>query len=133
MAERFTNFLGTVRDGELTVVPASSSSDDTRTNGSIVQVHSLYLTVSKNWTFTETERTNASNYINANIFVNDALKGKIYVAYGVLLVPGCPFYIEKNITLTENQSLGISVTNSTSFTINAVASAVEFIEDSEEF
>jgi hypothetical protein len=133
MAERFTNFLRKFNNGSQVVVPASAADVDERTNGSVVQVHSLYISLSRTGTWTEEQRQTLSNYVNCDIYISDPIKGQIYIAYGVLLVPGCPFYIEKNITLTENQSLNVNVSNPTNTSINVVASAVEFTEDTEEF
>ena len=61
----------------------------------------------------------------------------IYVAHDVQLVPGCPYYIEKNITLTPSQKLCISLPNVAPNTngglnVHVVASAIIFTDDIEE-
>ena len=147
MAELFKNFISKSQNGEKVIVPiagetvnidASSpaSGELLRDEDSTAQVHALYISQSDN-RYRNDDRYNENNFNYIDLFVEDSTTGiKVYVCYDVQIVPGSPYYIEKNITLTPTQCLKINVpslqgVNGTN-NINVVASTVLFVEDTEE-
>lgn len=147
MAELFKNFISKSQTGEKIIVPIAgetinidASSPATgellRDEDSTAQVHSLYICQSEN-RYRDVNRYNESNFNYIDLFVEDSVSGiKVYICYDVQIVPGSPYYIEKNITLTPTQCLKINIpsgqgSNGTN-NINVVASTVLFVEDTEE-
>lgn len=164
MAELFKNFnLRLTSTGSDAVLVPSGLPDDTeycvkngkkinasgadtsfgtniRTTSSIVQVHSLYMSNYWSTRLVNENRYKETSFKHVDLYIGDDTytNYKIYVAYDIELVPGCPFYIEKNITLTPSQKLyvyapqsGQSTTGNTSVDINVTAAAIEFISDTE--
>ena len=156
MAELFKNFnaLLDVTDREMIVVPTSLNNNDnhkpvkyntqsfgenTRTLNSVVQIHSLY--VSNEWgnRIVNDSRYDENVFKHFDMYIKDYNNSnyRIYVVHDVELVPGCPFYIEKNITLSPSQILCIYAPPSSivpanaEIKINVIASAIEFISDVE--
>lgn len=163
MAETFKNFnsVFTTTGGDVIVVPSSlsgknescvkggkkpneSGADTTlgknvRTLNSVVQIHSMYMTNVWSTRPTGSGRYTESNFKHVDLYIKDEnnTSYKVYIAHDVELVPGCPFYIEKNITLTPSQRLvafapsSSDVPGNSSININIVASAIEFLSDVE--
>ena len=112
MAEDFktyTQHLPTNTDSEIIILGDSSSGD--RPSGMIAQIHSIY--ISQNRMGNRTTEASSNSRYNPGIFSAFDLyikKGdeKIYIVYDGRVVPGSPFFIEKNITLETDQSLCIS-------------------------
>ena len=145
MAEVFKNFNANLTqvNSDLEIVPSgllentSNNSINSRTVGSVIQVHSLYVT--NVWTprIINENRYKEEYFKHFDLFIIDKNdNSKIYIAHDVELVPGCPFYIEKNITLTPSQTLNIfaptagdSTQGNSSVNIHIVASAIEFLSD----
>ena len=156
MAENFKNFnVVMVNAGEeMIVVPSGANGnvnhkpvyqttninmgENERTIDSVVQVHSLYIT--QDWNGNRpnaSTRYNESTFKHIDLYILDSNKSsyKIYVASDVEIVPGCPYYIEKNITLSPTQYLVIyapttsEVSANSNLKINVVASAIEFKSD----
>lgn len=147
MAELFKNFISKSQNGEKVIVPiagetvnidASSpaSGELLRDEDSTAQVHSLYISQSEN-RYRNDDRYDENNFNYVDLFVEDSTTGiKVYLCYDIQIVPGSPYYIEKNITLTPTQCLKINIPASQgvngSNNINVVASTVLFVEDKEQ-
>ena len=151
MAENFVNYYGrtTSMGTEKAIVPNGLTGSNTslinvdsswganvRTINSIVQVHSLYITQVFATRPTGANRYDEKNFRNFDLFIKDSNQPnlKIHIAHDVQLVPGCPFYIEKNITLAPSQSLcillpGVSPNTNGGLDVQYVASSIEFVSD----
>lgn len=156
MAENFKNysFILTMTDEDKVIVPDALSDNNeayiknnevddeygknTRKKNSTVQLHSMYMTNVWETRVTGESRYNEDNFKHVDLYIKDENypSYKLYIAHDVELVPGCPYYIEKNITLTPSQSLyihapSIITTGNQDVNINLFASAIEFSNDVE--
>ena len=154
MAEIFKNFMsktnsagiekvivpsGTINNNKSNIADDTSFGENFREEDSTVQVHSLYISQAFETRVKGTNRCNEDNFRNFDIYIKDDNKPQllIYVAHAVQLVPGCPYYIEKNITLTPSQKLCLTLPNVAPNTngglnVHVVASAIIFTDDIEE-
>lgn len=123
MAEIFKNFVGTLSGAgkEFILVPSGISGQNEKTYNSDkssnkynvrdvdsdCQIHSIYVSQINSPRISGSERYNPKNFKSVDIYIKDTNDEdlKIYVAYDVRIVPGSPFYIEKNITLEPSQYL----------------------------
>ena len=154
MAEIFKNYMSitSTLGNEKVIVPAgvdgvsntsqiaddSSYGNNTRTRYSTVQVHSLYITQAfLQQRCNGTARYDEENFRRLDVFIVDTANdnpGRVYIMHDVMLVPGSPYYIEKNITLTPSQKLcyevpSIAPNSNGDTNINIIASAIEFVDD----
>jgi hypothetical protein len=154
MAEIFKNFMaktnnnvekvivpsGTINNNKSNIADDTSFGENFREEDSTVQVHSLYISQAFEPTRVQGDnRFNPDNFRNFDLYILDENRPalKIYVAHDVQLVPGCPYYIEKNITLTPSQKLCMILPNVAPNTngglnVHVVASAIIFTDDIEE-
>ena len=112
MAESFRNFIKTANTGsssEVIVIPSgTSSSSDSRDAGSVAQVHSIYISQYTSSKYKGIERYNPKNFNAFNLYIKDTVNNnKVYIVFDGRIVPGSPFFIEKNITLEVTQALCI--------------------------
>lgn len=147
MAEIFKNFISKSKTGEKIIVPTAgeivridnsnpSLGEILRDENSTAQVHSIYITQSTSSRFRGDTRYNENKFNYIDLFVEDESGARVYVGYDIQIVPGSPYYIEKNITLSPSQCLKINVPASQGLNgqsdINVNASTVLFIEDIED-
>lgn len=147
MAEIFKNFISKSSTGEKIIVPTAGEivridnsnpaiGELLRDEDSTAQVHSIYIAQSSSKRFRNDERYNENNFNYIDLFVEDTNGARVYVGYDIQIVPGSPYYIEKNITLTPSQCLKINVPASQGLNgksdINVNASTVLFMEDIED-
>lgn len=138
MAERFNNYLtkrSYSKDNTQTIVPKAGNSITSngigsRTNGTISQVHSIYVTQEINGNFIDDPLSNAA-YICLSVY--DTTNSKEYfIAHNVLVLPHSAFYIEKTITLLGQQELRLRYTSqngTTSRTLCTVCSSIDIDQD----
>lgn len=119
MSESFKNYLKNIQTSnvEFVVVPSGTNGHNTTSysNGSdsynkrdvnsVVQIHSIYISQEKR--INGADRYNPKNFNSIDLYIRDINNPsvKIYVAYDIRIVPGSPYYIEKNITLEPSQYL----------------------------
>lgn len=155
MAEIFKNFMsktealdtnkvivpsGTIGNNTSNIADNASFGENYREENSTVQVHSIYVSqVFEPTRVAGDNRYNSDYFRNFDLYILDSNNPslKIYVAHDVQVVPGCPYYIEKNITLTPSQSLclwlpAIAPNSQGGTNIHVVASAIVFTDDIEE-
>lgn len=147
MSEIFKNYLSISSSGEKVIVPAAGSSarihqsnttygNNTRDDDSTAQVHSLYIAQHTTSRLRDDNRYSEDYFNYVDLYVKDTDTGAtVYVAYDLQIVPGAPYYIEKNITLTPTQQLCINIPSNQGYNgssdIHIVASTVLFVEDVE--
>ena len=116
MAESFKNYITKVNtnsDTAVVIVPSGYSNGNTtniRDAGSVAQIHSLYISQYISNKYEGIKRYNPKNFNAFNLFIRDTTSQnseKIYIVYDGRIVPGSPFFIEKNITLEPTQELCI--------------------------
>ena len=112
MAEQFKTYTTSVPTSDnIEHVIIGETTSGNRASGMVAQIHSLYISQNRKTNRT-TENGSDSRYNPANFSAFDLYikKGdeKIYIVYDGRVVPGSPFFIEKNITLETDQSLCIS-------------------------
>jgi len=124
MAESFKSFntsIAVTNHNAMVLIPSGLSGSNTesysipvaKTNtrdaGSIAQIHSIYITQRATSKIQALDRYNPSNFSAFNLYIDDLSKSgyKIYVVYDGRIIPGSPFFIEKNITLEPSQRLVI--------------------------
>lgn len=129
MSETFKNFvkIATKPNTEYVIVPSGilnknyttykdgSSNYNTRAEQSTAQIHSIYLTqADESNRINGLERYNPANFKSVDLYIRDTQVSdlKIYVAFDIRIVPGSPYYIEKNITLEPTQYLCAYCSNS---------------------
>lgn len=122
MAEIFNNFLKNITqvNTESIIIPSGISGNNTssfdsssdnynfRNENSYVQLHSLYISqIDDPNRINGENRYNPANFKSIDLYIKDIVNTqlKCYIAYDVRIIPGSPFYIEKNITLTPSQYL----------------------------
>lgn len=120
MAESFRNFNGeiAVTDGSAythaTIIPYGisgsneSSSGEIRELNSVVQIHSIYICQKPTRKINGKNRYNPKYFSAFHLKIGDRNGSTIrsnYIVYDGRIVPGSPFFIEKNITLDPKQSL----------------------------
>lgn len=116
MAEKFRTYTKNVPtknsvDKEEIIIGTDTTSD--RTNGYVAQIHSIYISQynienNENSRIRGTERYNPANFSAFDLYVKNSDNTISYIVYDGRIVPGAPFFIEKNITLEPKQSLCIS-------------------------
>ena len=164
MAEIFKNYVKVANkpNTEYVIVPSGvinrntttykdgSSEYNIREIDSDAQVHSLYISqVDESNRINGLNRYNPKNFKSVDLYIRDTSDEnvKIYLAFDVRIVPGSPFYIEKNITLEPTQYLCVYcsdkakdintdannalVSINTSINLNITASTVIFVDDPE--
>lgn len=147
MAEIFKNFISKAKSGEKIIVPMAgdiinidsanqNSGEILRDEDSTAQVHSIYISQMPSSRLRGDNRYLESNFNYIDLFVEDENGTKIYLAYDVQIVPGSPYYIEKNVTLASNQCLKINIPSSQGLNgkdeIHIIASTILFTEDIED-
>lgn len=147
MAEIFKNFISKSKTGEKIIVPMAGeivSIDSTKQNNgeilreedSTAQVHSIYISQMPTSRFRGDNRYLESNFNYIDLFVEDENGNKVYLAYDVQVVPGSPYYIEKNVTLTPKQCLKVNIPSNQGLNgrddIHIVASTILFTDDIED-
>ena len=115
MAEKFKSYNKeipvksnrTSNPTEETIIDKSNTPE--RPDGYVAQVHSIYISQVSNDKFEGLERYNPKNFSAFNLYIDEGEQSnnKIYIVYDGRIVPGSPFFIEKNITLESNQRLVI--------------------------
>ena len=122
MSEIFKNFVSIVNttNTEHIIIPSAeinnnessysnsiSSKYNVRAEGSICQVHSLYISQIDENRINGSERYNPKTFKSVDLYIKDIKNPelKIYIGYDLRIVTGSPFYIEKNITLESSQYL----------------------------
>ncbi len=122
MSEIFKNFVKVVNatNSEFIIVPSgiennnetshSNSSSilyNVRDVNSVCQLHSMYISQVDETRINGSERFNPKNFKSVDLYIRDINNPdvKIYIGYDIRIVPGSPFYIEKNITLEPSQYL----------------------------
>lgn len=118
MAESFKNYntsiLNTNSAGVVVVPPAIAVSDtsDVRESGTVAQIHSIYISqIPENEDGNKIHSLNRYNpayFTSFNLYIKDNNSKISYIVYDGRIVPGAPFFIEKNITLEPTQYLVIS-------------------------
>jgi hypothetical protein len=129
MAESFRNFNGEIAvtsTSSVVIVPygvSGSGYGNTSTSGnrdlnSVVQIHSIYISQVPSSKIKGTDRYNPKNFSAFNLKIidksdNDTQSGtkNTYIVFDGRVVPGSPFFIEKNITLDPKQCLVIECPN----------------------
>jgi asparagine synthetase A len=151
MSEIFKNFISVSKTvGEKIIVPSAEAGNNTvnilagstsmgqllREENSTAQVHSLYITQASNPRIKGDNRYDESVFKHIDLIIKDVDNSdtKVYIAYDVQIVPGAPYYIEKNITLIPSQYLVIDIPsgagqNNTDLNINVSASTILFVDD----
>ena len=137
MAELFNNYLTkkshTPNDNtKFIIVPKagesiSDSGTGSRTQDSVVQLHSIYITQEVT---TNQSANPIANAAFVTLSVVDTTNNLEYpIASNIMVLPHSSFYIEKAITLKSQDRLILKYTtlNSTSKTIGTVCSGVELI------
>jgi len=122
MAESFRNFNGEIvvtNRSPVIIVPygvsGSGANGNTSTSGdrdlnSVVQIHSIYISQTPTSKITGTQRYNPASFSAFNLKIIDKSKDPVkntYIVFDGRIVPGSPFFIEKNITLEPKQCLVI--------------------------
>ena len=114
MAESFKNYntsiLNTNSAGVVVVPPAIpiSGITDVRESGSVAQIHSIYISQYTENKIESLNRYNPAFFTSFNLYIMDNNGRRSYIVYDGRIVPGAPFFIEKNITLEPTQYLIIS-------------------------
>ena len=122
MAESFRNFNGEVQvtnHNRVIIIPKAGESinnSQSRSSTDVVQVHSIYIcqkkTGDKIGGIDRYEPKNFSAFNLGIIYKNESNQDIIrYIVFDGRVVPGSPFFIEKNITLELNQALFIECPN----------------------
>lgn len=116
MAEKFQSFNGsllTTSSSEFVIVPSGSSVGNTsstgsRDNNTVAQVHSIYICQRPSSKYKSLERYNSKNFSAFNLYIKNVnTNAKTYIVFDGRIVPGAPFFIEKNITLEPTHQLCI--------------------------
>ena len=140
MAESFRNFTAVASTGstsEVIIVPSgNSSSSSSRDAGSVAQIHSIYISQVGTNKYKGLQRYNPKNFNSFNLYIkntNSSTNNKIYIVFDGRIVPGSPFFIEKNITLEPTQALCIECPNdSYDYDMESTTSTPERLNDNGE-
>ena len=133
MAESFRNFCASIEtsssNNTVIIIPkagdninyVNSRTNSSWTNGrqsnSYAQIHSIYISLicdnfNDNKRIYGTQRYNPKNFAAFDLYINDETNGYITnIVFDGRIVPGAPFFIEKNITLEPTQSLVLKCPN----------------------
>lgn len=114
MAESFKNFSvkSAVTNRDSIVLVPSSVTDGSitpRESGTSAQIHSIYLSMVASSRIRGINRYNPSNFIAFDLCVETVgnASKKSHIVHDGRIVPGAPFFIEKNVTLEPDQKLVI--------------------------
>lgn len=117
MAESFKNYntsISNTNTSGVIVIPPAISVPDTseiRESGSVAQIHSIYISQIPENKVNSLNRYNPAYFTSFNLYIKDNNAKVTYIVYDGRIVPGAPFFIEKNITLEPTQYLMISCPN----------------------
>ena len=130
MAEYFNNYLTSRAyspNQQQDIVPKagesiSSNGVGSRTSESVVQLHSIYVSLKVDTNQTSNPTNNAA-FITLSVY--DTSKNAEYpIAYNVMVLPHSSFYIEKTITLKKQDKLIMRYSNTPVNTGNKTLSTV---------
>lgn len=82
---------------------------NSRKENTISQIHSIYISLRNTNKLSGLDRYNPKNFGAFNLYIENKNSNNStninYIVYDGRIVPGAPFFIEKNITLESNQRL----------------------------
>lgn len=113
MAESFKSFNTSINVNQeepqiIIGIGNESNMSNTRPINNVAQIHSIYISQVSPTKIPGIDRYNPANFSAFNLYIQTGSSGeKIYIVYDGRVVPGAPFFIEKNITLEVGQKLVI--------------------------
>ena len=128
MAESFKSYNTSILSNTgsspktIIVVPSGKNTSNTitwennktvsRDIDSYAQLHSIYISQRAISKIAGLNRYNPANFSAFNLYIEDVdASYKTYIVYDGRIVPGSPFFIEKNITLEPSQQLVLECPN----------------------
>ena len=87
--------------------PSGISWTDDREINSFAQIHSIYISLKSDTKIQGIDRYNPANFAAFNLYIKNSRDDnyKFHIVHDGRIVPGSPFFIEKNITLEPSQYL----------------------------